>query len=116
MTDTPEDEVTYLMVKGRVQNVMFRQTIMRAAISRNITAGATNNKNDRHRVDISLQGPKDKIQEIIDGLKSGKPLNSWGANCTTVEIVDTGKKPLEHEVNTSNVDNIRWKKGVKFYL
>ena len=25
-------------------------------------------------------------------------------------------QPLEHEVNTSNVDNIRWKKGVKFYL
>lgn len=116
MTNTENTETTYLYVKGKVQNVMFRQTIMRAAISRNVIAGATNNKTDRHRVDISLQGPKDKIQEIIDGLKSGKPLNSWGAHCTTVEIVDQGKGPLEHEVNTSNVDNIRWKKGVKFYL
>ncbi|KAH0793865.1 Acylphosphatase family protein [Histomonas meleagridis] len=106
----------YLFVKGKVQNVMFRQTIMRGSISRGVVAGATNNRQDRQRVDITLEGPEDKVNEIIEGLRSGKKLNSWGAHCTSVEILTSGKKPLEHEVNTSNVDNIKWKKGVEFYL
>jgi acylphosphatase len=106
----------YLVVHGRVQDVMFRQTIMRAAIARGLVAGVTNVRTDRTRVDISLKGDQAKIQEIIDGLKSGKQLNSWGARCDTTEIVRTGKEPLEHEVNTGNVDDIEWVKGVKFYL
>ena len=89
---------------------------MRGAIKRGLVAGATNVRKDRTRVDITLQGDPNKIQEIIDGLKSGKKLNSWGAHCTSVEVVETGKPPLEHEVNTQNVDNIKWKKGVEFYL
>ena len=106
----------FCYVKGKVQRVMFRQTLMRGAIKRGVVAGATNNRKDRHRVDISLEGPSSKVQEIIDGLKSGKKLNSWGAQATTFELVETGKEPLEHEVNTSNVDSIKWKKGVEFYL
>ena len=106
----------YLIVKGRVQNVMFRQTIMRAAIKRGLIAGATNIKTDKHRVDITLTGDPTKIQEIIDGLSSNKNLNSWGAHAESVRIVESGKDPLSHEVNTSNVDNIKWKKGVEFYL
>jgi acylphosphatase len=95
---------------------MFRQTIMRASLKRGIVAGATNVRSDKTRVDISLQGDPAKIQEIIDGLKSGKPLNSWGACCRSVEVVSAGIDPLAHEVNTSNVDRIKWKKGVSFYL
>lgn len=106
----------FLVVHGKVQNVMFRQTIMRGALKRGLIAGATNIKKDKTRVDIALEGERSKIDEIIEGLKSGKRLNSWGAHCTSVEIVDSGKAPLEHEVNTSNVDNIKWKKGVEFYL
>lgn len=107
---------TYLVVHGKVQNVMFRQTIMRGSISRGVTAGATNIRSDKTRVDITLQGDKTKIDEIIEKLKSGKKLNSWGAHCTSVEVVEAGKEPLSHEVNTANVDNIRWKSGVEFYL
>jgi acylphosphatase len=106
----------FLVVHGKVQNVMFRQTIMRGALERGIVAGATNIRSDRTRVDIALRGDPAKIQEMVDGLKSGKKLNSWGAHCTSVEVVEEGKAPLQHEVNTSNVDNIKWKKGVKFYL
>jgi acylphosphatase len=106
----------FLVVHGKVQNVMFRQTIMRAALKRGLVAGATNVRSDRSRVDIALQGDPAKIQEIVDGLKSGKKLNSWGANCQAVEIVADGLEPLAHEVNTANVDNIKWKKGVSFYL
>jgi acylphosphatase len=106
----------FCYVKGKVQKVMFRQTLMRAALKRGVVAGATNNKKDKHRVDISLEGEPSKVNEIIEGLKSGKDLNSWGAKATSLEIVDIGKEPLEHEVNTSNVDNFKWKKGVEFYL
>ena len=106
----------FLVVHGRVQNVMFRQTVMRGAMKRGLVAGATNVKKDKTRVDIALEGDRAKIDEMIEGLKSGKRLNSWGAHCTSVEIVGEGKPPLEHEVNTDNVDNIKWKKGVEFYL
>jgi acylphosphatase len=106
----------FLIARGRVQNVMFRQTIMRAAIARGLTAGATNVQSESNRVDIALQGDRTKIQDLIDGLKSGKRLNSWGAKCDSVEISQTGKDPLNHEVNTSNVDNIQWVQGVTFYL
>jgi acylphosphatase len=110
------EATVFLVVHGKVQNVMFRQTIMRGALQRNVVAGATNVRSDRTRVDIALRGDPSKIQEMVDGLKSGKKLNSWGAHCTSVEIVSDGKPPLQHEVNTSNVDNIKWKKGVSFYL
>ena len=106
----------FVTVHGKVQQVMFRQTIMRAALKRGLTAGATNVRSDHNRVDIALQGDPAKIQEIVDGLKSGKKLNSWGAQCENVQITETGKDPLQHEVNTDNVDKFRWKKGVQFYL
>ena len=109
-------ETVYVVVHGKVQNVMFRQTIMRGAIKRGLVAGATNIRSDKTRVDISLRGDKEKIAEVIEKLKSGKRLNSWGAHCTSVEVVSTGKDPLSHEVNTENVDNIKWKSGVEFYL
>jgi acylphosphatase len=106
----------YLVVHGKVQNVMFRQTLMRAAINRGLIAGATNVKSDPSRVDIALQGDPAKIQGIVDDLRSGKRINSWGARCTSVEVMPEGKSPLQHEVNTTNVDDIEWQQGVTFYL
>ena len=106
----------YLYVKGKVQNVMFRQTIMRGSIKRQIIAGATNHKEDRNRVDVTLQGDQKKIDEIITKLRSGEEINSWHARCDEVIMQENGKAPLEHEVNTSNVDSIKWAGGVKFYL
>jgi len=103
-------------VRGKVQKVMFRQTIMRAAMKRGVVAGATNHKVDTNRVDIALQGGRAQVEEIVDGLKSGKKINSWGAYATEFHILQDGPNPLDHEVNTSNVDNIKWKKGVKFFL
>ncbi|EAY02361.1 Acylphosphatase family protein [Trichomonas vaginalis G3] len=111
-----ENVKVFCYVRGKVQNVMFRQTLMRAALKRGVVAGATNNKKDRNRVDIALEGPASKVTEITEGLKSGKKLNSWNAHATEFHILETGKAALEHEVNTSNVDNIKWKQGVEFYL
>lgn len=110
------NEIVYLVVKGKVQHVVFRQAVMRAAIKRNVVAGATNDESDPDRVEISLQGPKDKVQEIVDGLKSGKPLNSFGAHCTSVEILSNGKDPLEHETNTAKFDMTRRDGSCEFYL
>jgi acylphosphatase len=70
-----------LVVHGRVGNVMFRQTIMRGNIERGFVAGTTNVRTDCTRVDISLSGDPVKVQEIVDGLKSGNELNSWRAFC-----------------------------------
>lgn len=53
-------------------------------------------------------------------MKAGKVLNSWGAKATTVqELHPPNEKCLEidkHQVTTSNVDEFRWKQGVKFYI
>jgi acylphosphatase len=95
---------------------MFRQTVIRAALARGLVAGATNVRTDRGRVDVSLRGDRGKIRELVDGLRSGKRLNSWGARCTSVEEMASGRDPLEHEVNTANVDDIEWVQGVSFYL
>lgn len=111
-----EKVVKYLYVKGKVQNVMFRQTVMRGAIARGVIAGATNDKSDKRRVDISLEGPADKVNDMIDVMKSGKKLNSWGATVEELHINEVGKQPREHEVNTDNVDDKKWKPGVEFYL
>jgi acylphosphatase len=106
----------FLVARGRVQNVMFRQTVMRAAMSRGLVAGATNVKTEGDRVDITFEGDGAKIQEIVQGMTSGKKLNSWGARCSSVEMAAHGVPALQHEVNTSNVDKIDWVPGVEFYL
>jgi acylphosphatase len=95
---------------------MFRQTLIRGAKKRGLEAGATNSAVERHRVDFTLRGDNNKIEELITILKSGKPINSWGAKVTSL-IENTSGIPLnEHEVTTTNVDNFKWKKGVEMYL
>ena len=106
----------YCYVIGRVQNVMFRQTIMRGALKRGLECGATNNKENTRRVDISLKGNKEKIDEMLDIIKSGKELNSWGAYVDKLTICDHGIDPINHEINTSNVDNFNWNQDIDFYL
>jgi len=66
------------------------QTIVRAAINRNLRGGATNTPHDKNEVTFTLQGDNTKIQEIVDFLKAGKTMNNWGARCTAVEEKATG--------------------------
>lgn len=106
----------YGYVTGWVQNVMFRQTLMRAAIKRGIVAGATNNPQNHSRVDFALQGPESKVDELLNEIKSGKVLNSWGARVGTLTLTDNGKEPLKHRVNTVTVDSFNWDKDVEFYI
>jgi acylphosphatase len=108
--------VVYLVAHGAVQGATFRQTVVRCAMKRGLVAGATNNRNDWTRVDIALQGDPVQIQEMVDAMKSGRRLNSRGACCHSVEVVETGTDPLQHEVNSSNCDHWNWKEWVEFYL
>eukprot|EP01006_Ploeotia_vitrea_P056183 TRINITY_DN68073_c7_g3_i1.p2 TRINITY_DN68073_c7_g3~~TRINITY_DN68073_c7_g3_i1.p2 ORF type:complete len:113 (-),score=17.21 TRINITY_DN68073_c7_g3_i1:647-985(-) len=112
MASTPR----YFVAKGKVQNVMFRQTLMRAALKRGLVAGATNSKTDKRRVDFTLIGDTAPIAEIIDFMSAGKALNSWGARAESVVENDTGMAVDEHTVSTFNVDNFKWKQNVEFYI
>ena len=101
---------------GRVQNVMFRQTIIKGALKRGLQCGATNNKDDTRKVEISLTGPKENIDDFLNILRSGKELNSWGAYVDRVEMNDNGIPPLQHKINSNNVNTFNWNQNIDFYL
>mmetsp|Transcript_52166 Transcript_52166/g.130972 ORF Transcript_52166/g.130972 Transcript_52166/m.130972 type:complete len:110 (+) Transcript_52166:55-384(+) len=105
----------YFVVFGRVQGVMFRQTLIRGAQKRSLQAGATNHA-DRIRVDFTLEGSSDVIDELVEKLQSTKPLNSWGAQVEKLEEAKAGIALEAHQVTTLNVDRFRWSKGVEMYL
>lgn len=105
----------FLIAHGDVQNVMFRQTIIRAAQKLGIEAGATNNS-DKTSCSITLKGPIDKTNSLINVLKSRKVLNSWGAQVFSVDIKPKGISIEEHTVNTKNVDDFHWRDDVDFYI
>ena len=65
------EQVTY-RAWGRVQNVMFRQTLIRGAQKRGIEAGASNDASDRNMVTFTLSGSPDMVGEIISFLSSGR--------------------------------------------
>lgn len=109
-------DVVYMTVSGKVQNCSFRQTIVRGALSRGLVAGATNVENDSSRVDISISGDSLKVKEMIDEIKSGKELNSRGAQCTKIVFLENGRQPLEHEINTSNVNDLKSVRDTIFYI
>jgi hypothetical protein len=82
---------------------------------RSLQAGATNHA-DRTRVDLTLQGSSDVIEELVEKLQSTKPLNSWGAQVEKLEETKAGIALDAHQVTTLNVDRFRWSKGVEMYL
>jgi len=103
-------------VTGNVQNVMFRQTFIRAAQKRNIKAGASNDTHDPKRVHCSLIGEAEVIGEMIDKLREGKPINSWNAFVEELHLYDYFIELSEHQVTTENVGQFNWSPNVEFYL
>lgn len=105
-------------VYGKVQKVMFRQTLMRGAIKRGLYAAASNDPLDRNRVYCYLKGDPSVCQEMMNKLASGEKLNSWGAQVETLRAASnpSERDPSRYEVNTENVDDIDWSGGVEFYL
>ena len=102
-------------IKGKVQNVMFRQTIIRAMIKRNIQGGATNCKYDKHMVHVTMHGFEQSIEELVSLLRKGKVLNNWGARPNSIvemEVLDWRKE----QVTTANVDGFRWNQNCEMYI
>ena len=107
---------SYFTFHGKVQYAMFRQTIMRGAISRGILAGATNCNDDKNKVIATFIGDHNKIEDLVKTLGSGKVLNSWNAQVTSYEENETGIPLDSHEVTTKNVDEIKWPGEVEIYI
>lgn len=55
----------YFKANGRVQRVMFRQTLIRAAQHRGLVAGASNTRDNTNEVTFTLSGDNAKIEEIL---------------------------------------------------
>ena len=106
----------FFLVEGRVQGVMFRQTFIRAAAQRGLAAGASNLP-DR-RVSCYLAGEEAEMEAVLAGLRSHKPINSWGALITELTIVPPkeGISLQNHQVTTENVDRFNWNPNVEMYL
>ncbi|MCO4794593.1 MAG: acylphosphatase [Bacteriovoracaceae bacterium] len=104
------------IVKGKVQGVMFRQTLIRAALNRALEGGATNDPINKNLVRFTLRGDESAILEIITKLTSGDNLNSWGAKVDTLEELGEVLDINVHQVTTHNVDSFNWSGGVEFYL
>ena len=109
-------EKVSIRIKGKVQNIMFRQTLIRGLLKRGLEGGATNSKDDKNEVNFSVMGEKTIINELVDKLASGVELNSWGAKVETVHILNDYIEIEAHEVTTYNVDSFNWSPDVSFYL
>ncbi|KAH3762862.1 Acylphosphatase family protein [Pelomyxa schiedti] len=106
----------YFTVCGKVQAVMFRQTLLRGAGKRGLKAGASNSAQNKNEVTFTLSGQNSAIQEIVDFMKSGKALNDWGAQVAELVETSTGKPIESHQVTSSNVDQFHWNPDVTMYL
>ena len=106
----------YIDAHGIVQNVMFRQTIIRAAQKLGLEAGATNNNSNKSSCNITLKGSENKINELISKIKDTKILNSWGAQVSSLQLLPKGIPIDKHSVTTANVDDFNWKSDVEFYI
>ena len=106
----------HFRVTGRVQGVMFRQTLIRAAQTRRIQGGASNLPDGS--VACFLSGASERIDEILEGLRSGKEINSWGARVEALSLLEASNGIAfdRHQVTTGNVDTFRWSGGVDMFL
>ena len=103
-------------VYGKVQNVMFRQTLIRGLQSRNLRGGATNNTDAEKSVSITIDAPEEKVKEVIQKLLALKVINSWNATVEKIDELPNSIVVQDHEVTTENVDQIKWSEGVEFYF
>ena len=104
------------IVRGKVQRVMFRQTLIRAMIKRNLEGGATNNHDDKNAVEFTVKGLESEIKDLCNAVLTTNPLNSWGANATSLTKIEGSNDWKRHKVTTENVDSFNWSKDVEFYL
>ena len=76
-------------VYGKVQGVMFRQTFIRGLLKRKLSGGATNLKDDKKTVDITIEAvTESEILSLIKKLLSLRVINSWGATVQKIQKID----------------------------
>lgn len=95
---------------------MFRQTFIRGSLQRKIKGGVTNDSKNHHLAHCSLEGEESVVDEMINKLREGKPINSWNAQVEELHLYNHFIELSDHQVNTDNVDNYNWSPGVDFYL
>lgn len=105
----------YYLAHGKVQGVMFRQTVIRGAQKRGLRAGATNLPGGTE-VAVTLEGEETVISEMLHSARTTHPLNSWGASVVRLDVVDHGMPIEEHQVTTDNVDNFAWNPNIEMFL
>lgn len=108
----------WLEVRGKVQKVMFRKTVIRAMQKRGLEGGASNDRQDTNLVRITMRGDPLVMEGLVTALREGQPINDWGARATSVEDVDDERGILveAHQVTTTTVDDRNWNPNVTMYL
>lgn len=103
-------------VFGKVQGVMFRKTFILGLINRKLAGGATNLKNEKRSVQITIVAiDESQIIKVINELLNLDALNSWHAKVEYILEIN----PIEisnHEVTTSNIDPNYSASGIEFYF
>jgi acylphosphatase len=105
----------FFLARGRVQGVMFRQTLIRGGQNRRLQAGASNLPNGRE-VAFTLEGEAEAIAALVEALRTRQPLNSWGARVDCLLEQDSGDPVEAHQVHTGNVDGFSWNPNIAMYL
>lgn len=105
----------FFVARGRVQGVMFRQTLIRGAQNRRLQAGASNLPNGVE-VAFTLEGEAEAIAELVAALRTRQPLNSWGARADCLLEQDGGAPVEARQVHTGNVDGFSWNPNITMYL
>ena len=106
----------FYIFKGIVQNVMFRQTFLRACLKLDIDAGATNHPIEKDRCDLTLFGTESNVNNLMSKIILGKWLNSWGAKVEKIEIIENGIPPYDHSINTGNIKKMAYNENIEFYI
>ena len=106
----------YYEARGKVQNVMFRQTFIRGAQKRDLAAGATNDSVFSDRVFFILYGEESEISEYVEKLKEVKVINSWNATVEEITELSEGGELKSFQVTTENVDQFNWNSDVEMYI
>ncbi len=116
MEKEKKEIIKHFKARGKVQGIMFRQTLIRGAQKRGILAGASNCRKNRNTGFFCLAGDEDEIEEFITLLKSGIELNNWGCKTEEIEELNTEKSLRDYEVTTENVDKFNWNPNITLYL
>jgi acylphosphatase len=106
----------FLIARGKVQEVMFRKTLLYGALKYFVSAGGTNSQTEGDRVDLTVSGAPDKVEAFIAALQPGRKLNSIGAEILSIERVNDGRPIESHISHTGQGTSVSPPSGVEFYI